>query len=236
MQYNRSVGRAFQYTALGLIGIAISGHPAAENTRPFGSPARGAALGLGAGQQSDVIPDAVGSITYTVLENGVPVMSKTFNQSLFVEVKAVNAPTPWYGFGWIGGLNLSYSKFQIAGLVDITRRSDAGRSGQAPGMLLFISTDNTDINNKVLWNATSSNVAVWQSKAVATQDPTGKWYIGFTAPTLLNPEVFAKYNPPATSSVLVPTPLFIGNTKFAPLTPAPDTRTGADQDPTELQQ
>lgn len=228
--FNRTVGRAFQNAALASFGLASVGHPYPENTRRFISNARAAARGMTAGT-SYVVPDAVGGIVYRTVEGEV---IGDFEDSAFIEVKAVNAPTPWWGFGWRGGLDLSYSKFQIKGLVDVSSGSAAGKSSVGPAWLIFITTSDTGINNDVTSAATAGNVAVWQSKAFAVQDPkTGAWSIGLSTPTLLNPSVYVKYELNPEVKLLV-TPPFLGPTPLVPLTTAP-ARSGNDPDPTELQ-
>ncbi len=223
VQQNRDIGRAFQYTALGLVGQAMGGGPAAENTDRFNSPARAASLGLAPGTSS-VVPDAVGTVTAIIQTSDGVRTQVPFPRSGFVEVKAVNAPSTWLGLS--GGLSLSYSKFQIAGLVDIARASPAGQSGVAPGVIVFLTTSNTDISWRAQASATWSHVAIWQAKAFAVQDATGAWQIGFKPAVLLNPAAYGEATP------VNPLP---NGTAPGTLRPAPAARTGADPDPTELQ-
>jgi RHS repeat-associated protein len=228
---NRTIGRAFQDAALATFGLATVGAPYPENTDRFVSNARSNARGQAAGT-SYVVPDAVGDVEYRTLEGRV---LGNFADSAFIEVKAVNAPLPWYGFGWLGGLDMSYSKYQMTGLVDVTRNSLAAKSSVGPAWLIFLTTTDTGINKDVLSAATLGNVAVWQSRAFAVQNPkTGTWSIGLSTPELLNPLVFAKYEANPEYKVLM-NPPFIGPTPLIPLPTNAPPRTGTDPDPTEVQ-
>jgi RHS repeat-associated protein len=188
VQFNRAVGRAFQQLALNLFGNSAFGQPAQENTTPVTSSVKAWLYG-GSGA---VIPDWIGGVQ-PVLPNGTPV-GPVFPDSAYAEVKAVNRP------GLFGGLGLGYSNGQIFGLVWNAGFTAAAKSSTAKGVLLFLTTSNTDISSSVLWLATRLNVAVWQAKAysVADPDPTNLSgvKIGFGAATLLNPSVYIKGTDP----------------------------------------
>lgn len=224
VQQNRDIGRAFQSTALDLFGRAAAGGPIPENTNRFDSPARAASLGLTPPDSSKVVPDAVAGVQVIITTSEGVSQQMSFPRSGFIEVKAVNAPSTWLGLG--GGLGLSYSKFQIAGLIDIARASPAGQSGIAPGMLVFLTTSNTDISWRAQLSATTSHVAIWQAKAYAVQGANGTWTIGFKPAVLLNPAVYGE------AQAINPLP---AGTQSGTLRAAPAARTGGDPDPTELQ-
>ncbi len=154
-----------------------NGHNAyPENTKPFYSALRQANYG-GTG---NVIPDAVADVSLVDLGTGAV---KPLPQHFFIEVKAYNAPT--HVFGLFGGLTLDTSNGQIQGLLDAAWRGEVG-SG-----ILFLTTSDTEINNRVLWWATSHGVTVWQAKAFAVPDPSdpSRYMIGFGPAELQNPSV-----------------------------------------------
>jgi RHS repeat-associated protein len=178
VQYNRAIGRAFQDTALFLFGEATIGRAFPENFERKYSPLRQTFFG-GTG---NVIPDAIGDVQIKVPGPGGPVV-KTLSEHGTVEVKAVNAPS--YFFGFFGGLGPSASNGQILGLLDYTWR------GQVGSQTIFLTTSNTGIASSTLAWATAHGVAVWQAKAYAIPDPSdpARYMIGFYPAELQNPEV-----------------------------------------------
>ena len=225
IQQNRDIGRAFQDTALDVFGKAVAGQGLPENTQKFSSPWRSLMRGIFPLGKGTVIPDAVAGEVLT--EPGGKV-GLPFPSSAFVEVKAVHAPSSFWG----GGLGLSYSKYQILGLVDVTSSSPAGRAGM-PSMLIFLTTSDTDIASSTVSWASSDNVAVFQAKAVAQKDPTGVWRIGFGPAKLLNPGLNAANALKDKPQVDNPLP---NGTTLEPLITTAKPRDGADPDPTEVQQ
>jgi RHS repeat-associated protein len=185
VQYNRAIGRAFQDTALYIVGQTVQGYALPENFTAFYSPLRQASFG-GTG---DVIPDAIKNTTLQFGGAQGP-QTPSFTQSALFEVKAVNAPS--YLFGLFGGLSPSSSNGQILGLLDTAYQK---WPKVAPSMLIFLTTSNTDIAQSTLAWATTHGVAVWQAKAYAVTDPSdpGKWLIGFHPAQLLNPDLRDAY-------------------------------------------
>jgi hypothetical protein len=113
-----------------------------------------------------------------------------FPQAGFIEVKAVNAPSYFWGF--LGGLHLSSINGQVQGLLDVAFQK---WPKIVPSSILFLTTSNTDISRDTLMWATSHGVAVWQAKAYAVPDPSdpGKYLIGFKPAELLNTELRDTY-------------------------------------------
>ena len=191
---NYATGRLFQNTVLAIIGYATVGAPLPENTSMLISPARSMARGLfifpsGPPVGGGVVPDAlqplpVKQVTIRVTPEGTEVSGpsiKNYPASVMYEAKAVN-----------GQLTLEDNNSQLTGLLEVTQDSAAGRAGAVP-YVIFATTTDTQIKgvqgNKLLKQATSQGVAVWQATAYAIQDPGG-WLIGLNNPVILNPEVF----------------------------------------------
>ncbi len=173
VQFNRAVGRAFQDFALQSFNLM-------ENFTPIPSPAR-AGVNPG-GLPGAVVPDAVRGILQVQLLFGlIPWRSIPYPNSSFFEVKAVT-----------GIMDLSYSRSQILGLIDVAARSPAGMATgptRAYPLLTFITTSNTGLDPLVVSYATSRGVALYQSIAyLVPGGPTG-WQVGFTPPIHLNPAV-----------------------------------------------
>ena len=138
VEFNRSVGIAFQNFSLWSFGLD-------QNNDPLTSEARKAATG-GTGI---TIPDAVA--THLLLSVPIPI---PIPRSAFFEVKAV-ART----------LTLSYSNQQILGLIDLARQSPLGKSfgGAVRPTLTFITTANTFVGSDAIALATATRVELRQS-------------------------------------------------------------------------
>jgi hypothetical protein len=176
-----------------LFGNSTAGLNYTENTTAINSPIRKEIFG-GTG---NVIPDAVGGV---VVRNQEGQETGNFPESAFVEVKEVNAESDkFFGREFGNPLSLSSVEGQILGLVDIAGFSKAGMStftssSPAPAMIIALTTSNTDFSKEMLDTSTAANVAVWQVKAYAVQDPdTGKWLMGFYPAELLNKEIAGDY-------------------------------------------
>jgi RHS repeat-associated protein len=193
VEYNYAIGRAFQETALYLYGHATVGWAYPENTEPITSLTRKEFFG-GTG---DVVPDAIGGMVTKSPEGQV---LASFARSFFIEVKAVNAASDtFFGIEFGRPLGRSSSKGQLTGLLEIAGFSEAGMSSltssnPSPASILALTTSNTDFRKDLLELATNLNVAVWQAKAYAVQDPdTGKWQVGFYPAELLNNDIQKQY-------------------------------------------
>ena len=138
VEFNRTVGIAFQNFSLWSLGLE-------QNSNPLTSEARKAATG-GTGI---TIPDAIS--THLLLSIPVPI---PIPNSAFFEVKAV-ART----------LTLSYSNQQVLGLIDLARHSPLARflGGVVRPTLTFITTANTLVGPDAIALATATQVELRQS-------------------------------------------------------------------------
>lgn len=149
--YNQAVGLAFQGFAtyvLEAVNLELNGALPTPNTTKIFSPVRAAATGDAV---RFVVPDIVAD--HVAVRRNVPL---GFDDSAFYEVKAV-----------AGTINLSSSRHQIRGLVDVADRSPLGTSiHPAWPTLTFVTTADTVIGADVAAEGSARHVEVRQMIAL----------------------------------------------------------------------
>jgi hypothetical protein len=177
-EFEKQVGRAFQNFALGTIDPARGIIP--ENTTPYYSPLREEKT---KNKYRNVIPDGVVELTYVDLTTGV---TKLIPEGVFYEVKAVS--------GKNSSLAPGTEEWQIGGIVDALSESDAAKtSGAAVPAVIFLTTSDVRIGNKLRLQAFFNFIALWHSMACEippfdNNPPENYLQLGELDP--VNPEVY----------------------------------------------
>jgi hypothetical protein len=200
IQFNRACGLAFETWVLTML------DQIPRNTMSFFSPQRKDYTG---GLPASVIPEYVSPLYLVFFGQWSP---QILAESEFWEVKAVT-----------GTMTLSYSQYQLVGLIDVATMSPAGLSNEPkhpPPAVVFTTTGNTFVGDDVKAKATANSVALWQEPVLFDDtnpdDPNPDLYIGDLEP--LNPNIYqgtvlpqwitmgahSKLTSPKVQAVLVP--------------------------------
>jgi hypothetical protein len=208
--FNRDCGLLFQNWVLWTL-------QEEESKKLIDSPLRAAQNSMGL--PGAVIPDFVGPL-YVAVQDSPGVLP--LPRSYFDEVKAVT-----------GNLSLSYSQYQILGLIDVASRSPAGSSmisKHPPPELVFTTTGNTAIPGTTLAKATTLGVAIWQQIVYEVpampDDPNPDLCIGPNTP--LNASVYS------TTAIVPPYRVAPACSKLRDAPPSWATPIADDPDPPEV--
>ncbi len=147
LQINRMIGKSFEEAvlkALGTSGGIFAGYSAIPNKSHY-SQARDQ---ITDGGTTNVIPDMSAYPRFKLNPN-TPNVPTPYNP-LFIEIKAVN-----------GTLFPSHSNHQLTGMIDVLNRKK--ESGNAPPVLLLVTTTNTQVSAALLNLATAKGVIIMRS-------------------------------------------------------------------------
>jgi hypothetical protein len=205
LERNRRVGRAFQEAITQALGVK-------ENGKDFYSPLRDGRTGGSRNHQRSVRPDLALPIK-TWVDNGIAGTKVVFEDSCFVEVKAV-----------AGEVTQTHSNWQTAGFIDhLNAESPLGKESPKPNnmlpILVYVTTADTVMGKDVIGICDWSGIQLWQTKAyVLCSDDPAKGQILFEAPKPLTANAAGTVSPLGLSKGVLPR------------TPSPDT----NPDPKEV--
>lgn len=142
--------------------------------------------------KANVEPDLVGSVFVSIIENGVFKELIEYKESFFIDAKVVGSSTTAPV-----KFSRSYSKYQLAGFIDVLRDSEAGVSlrtqppvrASLPVLAIISSSDGRILPNLVLF-ANNNQVSLRQSIACNNAAGTlGKDDLQIGKSILINPEL-----------------------------------------------
>jgi hypothetical protein len=178
--FNRKAGKAFEETALNYFGLK-------ENTINYDSPIR--ASMNAPNLPTKVRPDCRDNLIFYYKDGGGTHINQLHGW-VNVEVKAVR-----------GTIELSYNQYQILGELDILNKAKQASQAYLPydltkyrPLLIFITTDDTQIGETVKARAQQMNIDIWQIKS---RFDLANAHINFTQPRWVGGADDGYYVPPS---------------------------------------